>query len=456
MALVSNFGLTVGWEHKLAQVLPWTKVREICAIPLSNLAHRGNIKSWVGKSSGQFTSRPAYKLSILDKMEDSTVNFAWLWKVPSIERDIWRCWEGKVLDVASFYSVDLCEWLRQISDHPSKIWHSARFFAKEGQSSLGAKSGGRSGVLVKWKTPDKVNDSQTTESSDVHAPNIEQSPPDEQPPAISPNLVQDSSSNPKYSPTKDYAYCLPCYLFTDKPSERPRANAFIFEEFRNWKKIGGNECAFLAHVGSDPSSPHNKTVRCYDDFKNHSQHIDKLMEKQTSQEIAKNRLRLKTSIDAVRCTKALIRNLRDHGWETLLDTVKTFCGNYDIEAPNMDSLFSKSRARSRLQKNSVTMEHHYKVDVFFATIDRQLNELNSRFNEQAVQLLTLSSALDPRDGFKLFETNAVCSLVEKFYPSDFTEQEKILLKYELQHYGLSMPKHLDMQNLSTVAELCRK
>ncbi|OMO50620.1 hypothetical protein COLO4_37978 [Corchorus olitorius] len=242
----------------------------------------------------------------------------------------------------------------------------------------------------------KVNDSQTTESSDAPAPNIEQSPPDEQPPAISPNLVQ----------------------------ERPGANAFIVEGFRNWKKIGGKECAFLAHVGSDLSSPHNKAVRCYDDFKNHSQHIDKIMEKQTSQEIAKNRLRLKTSIDAVRCTKSLIQNLRDHGWETLLDTVKTFRGNQDIKAPNMDSLFSKSRARSRLQKNSVTMEHHYKVDIFFATIDRQLNESNSRFNEQAVQHLTLSSALDPRDGFKLFETNAVCSLVEKFYPSDFTEQEK--------------------------------
>ncbi|OMO53780.1 Zinc finger MYM-type protein, partial [Corchorus olitorius] len=42
----------------------------------------------------------------------------------------------------------------------------------------------------------KVNDSQTTESSDVLAPNIEQSPPDEQPPAISPNSVQGSSNNP--------------------------------------------------------------------------------------------------------------------------------------------------------------------------------------------------------------------------------------------------------------------
>ncbi|OMP04879.1 Zinc finger MYM-type protein [Corchorus olitorius] len=35
----------------------------------------------------------------------------------------------------------------------------------------------------------------------------------------------------EYSPAKDAAYCLPCYLFTDKPSERPEANAFIVEGF---------------------------------------------------------------------------------------------------------------------------------------------------------------------------------------------------------------------------------
>lgn len=35
-----------------------------------------------------------------------------------------------------------------------------------------------------------------------------------------------------------------------------------------------------------------------------------------------------------------------------------------------------------------------------------------------------------RNAYKLFKIDNLCSLVEKFYPRDFTEQEKI----QLQHY----------------------
>ena len=58
--------------------------------------------------------------------------------------------------------------------------------------------------------------------------------------------------------------------------------------------------ALLGHVGKDPNSPHKIAVKCCEDLMNHSRHIDKLVEKQSSQEIEKNWLRLKTSIDSVR------------------------------------------------------------------------------------------------------------------------------------------------------------
>jgi hypothetical protein len=59
-------------------------------------------------------------------------------------------------------------------------------------------------------------------------------------------------------------------------------------------------CPLLGHVGKDPNSPHKIAVKCCDDLKNYSQHIGKLIEKQSSQEIENNRLQLKTSIDSVR------------------------------------------------------------------------------------------------------------------------------------------------------------
>ncbi|GAV58888.1 LOW QUALITY PROTEIN: hypothetical protein CFOL_v3_02421, partial [Cephalotus follicularis] len=103
----------------------------------------------------------------------------------------------------------------------------------------------------------------------------------------------------------------------------------------------------------------------------------------------------------------------------------------------------------------VTVEYHFYVDVFISIIDSQLQELNIRFNEDAVELIILSSALNLRDNYKSFDCDKICNLVDKFYSLDF-EQEKILLKCQLQHYQFKVIHHSNMQNLSTIAELCRK
>ncbi|GAV66423.1 DUF4371 domain-containing protein, partial [Cephalotus follicularis] len=88
----------------------------------------------------------------------------------------------------------------------------------------------------------------------------------------------------EYSPSKDATYCFPCYLFTSKPSECPEANAFIAEGFRTWRKVtGGKDCAFLTHVGKTPNSPHNIAIKCCENLKNQSRHIDTVIEKQTTQ-----------------------------------------------------------------------------------------------------------------------------------------------------------------------------
>jgi hypothetical protein len=67
------------------------------------------------------------------------------------------------------------------------------------------------------------------------------------------------------------------------------------------------------------------------------------------------------------------------------------------------------------------MEHYYHFDVFNTTIDFQLQELNFRFGERAMELLTLSSALDPNDAYKSFNIDDICSLAEKYYSLDFSK-----------------------------------
>jgi hypothetical protein len=105
----------------------------------------------------------------------------------------------------------------------------------------------------------------------------------------------------EYSHVKDAAYCLPCYNFSKKSTSRFGAHTFTIKEFHNWKKVNdGMRCAFLGHVRNGPCSPHNNAVKYCNSLMNQSEHIDKVVDKQTSKEKLRNQLRLKTSIDCVR------------------------------------------------------------------------------------------------------------------------------------------------------------
>ena len=76
--------------------------------------------------------------------------------------------------------------------------------------------------------------------------------------------------------------------------------------------------------------------------------------------------------------------------------------------------------RSYQQKNDITVEHNYCINIFNVVIDSHLMELNNRFSEQTMEFLTLSSALNPIDGFKSFKIDDICTLAQKFYAQDFT------------------------------------
>ena len=106
----------------------------------------------------------------------------------------------------------------------------------------------------------------------------------------------------EYSPHKDVVFCLPCYLFNKNHGDRNDGrHTFAEMRFRNWKKVNdGKNCAFLCHEGVGLNSMHKRCLKFCDDLLDQSQHIEKVFDKQSAEIIAKNRLRLKTSIDVVR------------------------------------------------------------------------------------------------------------------------------------------------------------
>ncbi|KAG6698515.1 hypothetical protein I3842_08G023800 [Carya illinoinensis] len=130
------------------------------------------------------------------------------------------------------------------------------------------------------------------------------------------------------------------------------------------------------------------------------------------------------AMNMVSTTKGLIQKLRNEGWENLLENVVSFSKKFDIDIPELSS--------------------------------RYIQELDNKFGEGTTKLLTLSSALDPNDGYKSFNIDDICCLAEEYYPLDFSENEKINLRFQLKHFEVDVLSNPKFQDLRSIADLCRK
>ncbi|XP_042444005.1 uncharacterized protein LOC122029119 [Zingiber officinale] len=156
-----------------------------------------------------------------------------------------------------------------------------------------------------------------------------------------------------------------------------------------------------------------------------------------------------------------IGNLQRAGttrWSSHYDSVKSLIGMYAATCKIFEVLSDHSpngRAKAQIgrSRQQTTVEHHYHFDIFNAAIDFILMELNTRFNESSVKLLSLSTALDPKNSFESINIDDICKLAMKFYHEDFTNQDIIALKYELVHYKLDVIQNL---KASTLVDLCQQ
>ena len=78
-------------------------------------------------------------------------------------------------------------------------------------------------------------------------------------------------------------------------------------------------------------------------------------------------------------TKNLIQRMREEGWESYFKEVMSFCEQHEINVPNMAVLYIPRKGRARHNIDNIIVEHHYRINLFIATLDTQLQELNSRF-----------------------------------------------------------------------------
>ena len=121
------------------------------------------------------------------------------------------------------------------------------------------------------------------------------------------------------------------------------------------------------------------------------------------------------AMQEVKLTKKKFQQIRDDGWDSLLEKSHSFCEEYNIPKLDMEEQYI-DRHKPRMKTNRTNYEH-YKYDCFNPVIDLQLGEFNDRFTEINSTLLTQMAAFSPKDSFGAFNVETLVDL-DKSYPDD--------------------------------------
>ncbi|KAI0513372.1 hypothetical protein KFK09_009389 [Dendrobium nobile] len=156
----------------------------------------------------------------------------------------------------------------------------------------------------------------------------------------------------------------------------------------------------------------------------------------------------------VQVSKQRLQMMRENEWVPLLEEVSRFCNVFEIEVPNMDSKF-KPRGRSVRKCKEITNFHHYRVDLFYAVIDMQLQELNNRFSESNTKLLLCVTCLNPSNMFSAYDKGKLIRLAE-LYPADFSMIDLVSLEHQLSTYIVDMRTSEEFTSLTSIAALAKQ
>ncbi|CAM8929398.1 unnamed protein product [Rhodiola kirilowii] len=173
-----------------------------------------------------------------------------------------------------------------------------------------------------------------------------------------------------------------------------------------------------------------------------------------SQAFQKKDMDILNDMQFLSMTKGKLQRMRDDGWDSLIMHIKIFCSEHGISTPDMSAPYKRG-VRERDNERNITNEHYFRVNVFYAVIDLQLAELENRFPETLMELLTLSASFHPRNGFQAFKAEDVCKLASKFYPSDFTSCDMYNLEMECGFFVGGIDQDSMFAKMTSISDLCR-
>ncbi|KAG2536736.1 hypothetical protein PVAP13_9NG215973 [Panicum virgatum] len=117
----------------------------------------------------------------------------------------------------------------------------------------------------------------------------------------------------------------------------------------------------------------------------------------------------------------------------------------------MDGKYTPIQRSAKFYKGA-TNYNRFHTDMFWGVIDRQLVELNNRFDEISIELLRCMAAFNPANSFSAFDIEKLVKLA-RFYPDDFDLEEINQLRFQLRLYIAAMRNDENFKILKSLAEL---
>ena len=154
----------------------------------------------------------------------------------------------------------------------------------------------------------------------------------------------------------------------------------------------------------------------------------------------------------VKLTKQKFQQIRDDGWESLLETIYSFCEEHGIPKLDMDEDYI-DRHKPR-KKTNRTNYQHYRYDCLNPVIDLQLAEFNDCFDEVNSKLLTQIASFNPKNSFDAYKFESLMELAQS-YPKDFDSTQLKDLARELPIYIDNVRADERFAKLNSISELGR-
>ncbi|KAF0913585.1 hypothetical protein E2562_023299 [Oryza meyeriana var. granulata] len=143
--------------------------------------------------------------------------------------------------------------------------------------------------------------------------------------------------------------------------------------------------------------------------------------------------------------------MRDSGWLCFLNKVGLFCNENDMHMPNMGEEYIPW---PRLRDNYPTMTNleHYHVDFFQKVVNKQLEELNKRFEKESTELVLFASCLNPRNSFQAFDKDKLIPFAW-LYPSEFSDTTITVLDLQLQAFIADVRSNARFRGMNALGDL---